>query len=75
MSLNSCLQQLSSGVASLLGGMLVTQSADGRLVGFGRLAWISALAIVGSLLLVRRLNRYPDEKALAAVGAGLAEVD
>lgn len=65
MSLNSCLQQLGSGVASLIGGLLVTQAPDGKLVGYGRLAWISAAAVVVSMFVVRRLARYPDERMIS----------
>ena len=66
MSLNSCLQQLSTGIASLIGGALVSQAANGRLEGFGRLAWISAAAILLSMVVVRKLIRYPDERTVEA---------
>lgn len=73
MSLTSCLQQLGSGLASLVGGLLVSQAEDGRLVGYGTLAWISAGAVLLSMGLVARLRRYPDEKTTvpqAGTGAG-----
>jgi len=67
MSLNSCVQQLASGFASLLNGFLVSVGPDGSLVGFGRLAWISAAAVLCSMFVVRKLGRFPDEKSVVLV--------
>ena len=54
MSLNACVRDLTSGVTSALGGWLVVKTADGHLVGYGRLG---ALAVVGGLLSLWRARR------------------
>jgi predicted MFS family arabinose efflux permease len=62
MSVNSSIQQLGSGGASLLGGMIIVQNADGSIGGY---PWVGALAsvfTVAAILLVRRLH-VPDSRA------------
>src|SRR5690606_6370027 len=46
MSLNSTVQQASSAAANLVAGLLVTQGAHGRLVGYDRVGLLAALAFV-----------------------------
>lgn len=49
MSINSCVQQASAGVAALISGIIVQESASGRLLYFG---WDGALACVITLLAI-----------------------
>ncbi len=46
MSLNSTVQQASSAAANLVAGLLVTQGAHGRLVGYDRVGLLAALAFI-----------------------------
>jgi DHA1 family inner membrane transport protein len=41
MSVNSALQQAASGLASLLAGVFITLRADGHLIGYSTLGWVS----------------------------------
>jgi predicted MFS family arabinose efflux permease len=56
LSLSSCARDLSSGVASTLGGWIVTKQPDGRLVGFHWLGWIAVGAGLASILLARTVH-------------------
>jgi predicted MFS family arabinose efflux permease len=56
MSLNSSVQQLGAGVASLIAGWMVTDGADGRLHGFPLVGVFAAVCVVGAVLLSRRLG-------------------
>jgi len=56
LSLNSCVQQIGSAIASFSGGFLVTQSANGTLVGFGTTAWFAAIFGTIAYLLGRRIR-------------------
>lgn len=56
MSLNACVRDLTSGVTSSLGGWLVTQSADGRLVGYERLGLLAVAGGALSLWLARQVH-------------------
>jgi predicted MFS family arabinose efflux permease len=49
LSFNSAVQQLTSGVASFIGGMILVEGADGQLLNF---EWIGYWAIVISLLCI-----------------------
>ncbi len=65
MSLNSCLQQASAGLGSLVAGYLVTQSISdpmSPLEGFGIAGWISVAFTLIAVLLVQHL-RYGTQVA------------
>jgi predicted MFS family arabinose efflux permease len=54
LSFNSSVQQLSSGVASFIGGMILVEGSDGRLLHF---EWIGYWAIVLSLLCIPLIRK------------------
>jgi predicted MFS family arabinose efflux permease len=56
MSLNSAVQQGALAGANLVGGALITRGADGRLLGYGRVGWIAAGALLVTLFLALRLR-------------------
>ncbi len=56
MSLNSSIQQLGSAFATVLGGFLVTQNADGSLAGFSHTAYFGACFGVLGYFLGRRIK-------------------
>jgi predicted MFS family arabinose efflux permease len=61
MAVNSSLQQISGGVASVLAGLIVTQGSSGRLEHFERLGFIlitTVLVTVGMMYLIHR--RVPE---------------
>ncbi len=49
MSINSCVQQLSAGIAALVSGLIVTQSASGELI---RYSWVGYVAVVSSVVAI-----------------------
>jgi predicted MFS family arabinose efflux permease len=65
MSLNSSVQQAGSGVASLVGGYLVTVGPGGRLLGYPRVGLLSAVSVVAAILLARRLGAAARRHASA----------
>jgi predicted MFS family arabinose efflux permease len=63
LAVNSSLQQISGGVASVLAGLIVAQSSTGRLEHFDRLGFIlitSVLVTVGMMYLIHR--RVPESQ-------------
>jgi predicted MFS family arabinose efflux permease len=79
LSANSSVQHIASGLAASLGGTLISQSADGKLVDFGTVGWIAAGATLASIWLAGRIKPAPgaavtaEEISLAA--AAEASVD
>jgi len=65
MAVNSSLQQISGGVASVLAGLIVAQSSTGRLEHFERLGFIlitTVLVTVGMMYLIHR--RVPENASV-----------
>jgi len=65
MAVNSSLQQISGGIASVLAGLIVAQGSTGRLEHFERLGFIlitSVLVTVGMLYLIQR--RVPESASV-----------
>ncbi len=56
LSLTSCARDLASGVASTLGGWIVTKQPNGHLVHFNWLGWIAVSAGLLSILLAHRVR-------------------
>lgn len=50
MSVNSAIQQLSSGLANIVAGLIVSSDASGRLVGFPNTSYLSMLAFAGTVV-------------------------
>lgn len=75
LSLTSCARDLASGVASTVGGWVVTKQPDGHLVHFNWLGWIAVGAGILSILLARTVhaNDKGGSSPLAAEAAGGAE--
>jgi len=51
-------QNLFSGVASLVGGLLITQNAAGKVVGYGNAGWLAMGATLITLFLVGRIRLH-----------------
>jgi predicted MFS family arabinose efflux permease len=67
MSLNSCTRDLASGVTTAIGGWVVSQAPDGRLVHYNWLGWMAIAASVLSLWLAHRVQASEVE-AVPATG-------
>jgi DHA1 family inner membrane transport protein len=79
LSANSSVQHIAAGFGSYLGGIIVTQSADGQIGLFGVVGWIAAISTLMSLWLAGRI-RIADQAPLSAeemslAAAAEAEVD
>lgn len=70
MSVNSSLQQVSGGIASMLAGLIVVQTPAGRLDHYDRLGYVVAGAITVTIFLMHRLNRHNEEHAKAKENMG-----
>lgn len=60
MSLNSSVQQFSSGLAAYLGGQIMGQSADGRITRFDWIGYISVACALSCIYLARYLKQPKD---------------
>ena len=56
MSFNASIQQLASGAASLVAGLIIGRAADGTLTHYGIVGWLSVACTVACLWLVRRIR-------------------
>ncbi len=62
MSLNACFQQISAGLASLIGGLIITKESSGRLLNY---EWNGYLAVVLTLLsitIARRVKAVREDE-------------
>lgn len=66
MSVNSSVQQFSGGIASVIGGLIVVQSASGALEHYNIVGYVVVGTIVLTILILRYINKYVVEKAKAA---------
>jgi MFS transporter, DHA1 family, inner membrane transport protein len=61
LSANSSVQHMASGFGAYLGGVIVTQSVDGKIQHFGTVGWIAAICTLASLWLASRIQIVEDE--------------
>jgi predicted MFS family arabinose efflux permease len=66
MSIQSSVQQLSAGAASLFAGMIVVKDAQGHLVHYGVIGWIAAITsllciAMAPMLLLKRPPKQPNQ--------------
>ena len=66
LSANSSVQHIAGGVAASLGGLIISQSPDGKLENFGTVGWIAAGATLASLWLAGRVRILPTQQVSAA---------
>jgi predicted MFS family arabinose efflux permease len=71
LSANSSVQHIAAGFASYLGGIIVTQSTDGRIEHFGAVGWIAAGSTILSLWLAGRV-RIVGQPSVSAEEISLA---
>ena len=56
MSLVACSRDLASGLTAVIGGMVVTETADGRLLNFDKLGWLAIGVSMVSLWIFRKVK-------------------
>lgn len=60
MSFNSSFQQLFTGAASLISGMIVTQDADGKILRYNWVGYLSVAIVLSTIFIARKLARQQD---------------
>ena len=70
MTFNASIQQLASGFASLLSGLVIGRTADGTLTHFGAIGWLSVFCTIACLWLVRQIRVVDTGPAAAPPEAG-----
>ena len=79
LSANSSVQHVASGLGAYLGGLIVRQSAGGRLEHFGTVGWIAAGATLISMWLAGRVrvadDAGPSAEAICLAAAAEATAD
>jgi predicted MFS family arabinose efflux permease len=71
LSANASVQHVASGLGAYLGGVIVSQSADGKIQHFGTVGWIAAAFTLGSIWLASRI-RAADESPASAEALSFA---
>lgn len=71
LSANSSVQHISGGLGAYLGGLIVSQSADGRIEHFGTVGWIAAAATLASIWLATKV-RTADQAPTSAEAISFA---
>ena len=63
MSINSSIQQLSGGLASVFAGLIVTQTSSGSLRHYNTVGYIVSGTIIITILMIRTINTYVTKKS------------
>jgi predicted MFS family arabinose efflux permease len=58
MSINSSLQQISGGIASVIAGLIVVQTSTGILKHYNIIGYIVVATIILTIIMMRSINRY-----------------
>lgn len=74
MSINSSIQQMSGGIASLIAGMIVFKTSSGYLLHYDILGIVIVGAFTITLFMMNRLNKQITNEATAAASAKKEEV-
>lgn len=72
LSANSSVQHVASGLGAYLGGLVVSQSASGKIEHFGLVGLIAAASTLSSLWLAGRVRLYYDQSLVGAEAISLA---
>lgn len=64
MSINSSVQQLGGGIASLLGGWIISQNAEGKLVRYDALGYVTIGAFLICIVMMYFVNNYVSLKTV-----------
>jgi predicted MFS family arabinose efflux permease len=67
MSVNSSVQQLSGGIASIIAGLIVVQTATGKLSHYDTIGYIVSASIVVTIFMMRSINKYVLQKSESEV--------
>jgi predicted MFS family arabinose efflux permease len=65
MSINSSVQQLSGGIASIIAGLIVIQTSSGKIIHYDTLGYIVAASMIVTIVMLRSINRFIVQKSEA----------
>ena len=63
MSINSSVQQLSGGIASVIAGLIIVQTSTGRLKHYDIIGYIVVATIILTIIMMRSINKYVIKKS------------
>ena len=66
MSVNSSVQQVSGGIAAIIAGSIVVQSANGKLAHYDTMAYVVSVAVVITIVAMYFINRILENKTGAS---------
>lgn len=66
LSMNGATQQLAAGIASYLGGVMVSADATGQLVGYNRVGYLAMAATLAAVWFVGRIRMHTGEASAEA---------
>jgi predicted MFS family arabinose efflux permease len=69
MSINSSLQQISGGIASVIAGMIVVRSGSGRMEHYDTLGYISVIVMFACIFMMYYMNKYVESKTSSVPAA------
>jgi predicted MFS family arabinose efflux permease len=69
MSVNSSVQQVSGGIASIIAGSIVVQSASGKLVHYNTLGYVVIAAVIITMVTMYFINKILEQKMAITGGA------
>ena len=74
LSANSALQALGTGCGAWLGGLMLTNTANGQIAGYGTVGWVAVAVTMGATLWVGRVKAAADKAQADAAAAAAAEL-
>ena len=63
MSINSSVQQISGGIASVIAGLIVVQNSGGKLSHYNTLGYIVSATIIVTIFMMKSINKYVQKKS------------
>jgi predicted MFS family arabinose efflux permease len=63
MSINSSVQQISGGIASILAGLIIVQTSTGRLKHYDIIGYIVVATVVLTIIMMHSINQYVIKKS------------
>jgi len=66
LSMNGAVQQLASGTASYLGGLMIAADATGKIVGYDRVGYLAVGATIAAMLFVGQIRLHTGGAAAGA---------
>jgi predicted MFS family arabinose efflux permease len=63
MSINSSVQQIAGGIASVIAGLIVVQNSEGKLQHYDTIGYIVSVSMIVTIIMLRSINKYVLQKS------------